>query len=687
MQAVCHAASPPDWPGWRGLEREGRAEPGNYPTHWSPDKNVRWKTPIPGRGHSSPIVVGDKVFLTTAYFTGRGEGLKRAAGIAVLAATGILTLLAVPLALRSPPSGTPPAIGQTASAICLCFVLGALASSSLAVLSHYAQGEMNTERRMELWLVSAASLSLCLMIAAPQPRSRRWMRLATGTMALAFAAFILLGRPDPLYFDLVTEGRYSGELFTAMAFPVAVAIALLLGALLEWKRAALGHTGGGAAEHPTTVGPTLLGKLLALLGPGICFGFRLAFGIAAFVGALLLPPGGWDPAAQWFIMGICLAIWPLGRILCLGRRPAILPKWMAVGFLGLGAISFAERNYLLTTKEFVRAIVCVDGNTGAVKWTTEALHGPQAVLSRRNSPATPTPVADAERVYAWFGSAGAMCADHDGKLLWTNADLPFECVHGAGPSLLLADGKLIVTGTQADAPYIAALDPRTGQRVWTTRLRPWPGIEGQHRAPTLASANRGLLLLWGWEGAEREDALRAFDVRSGKALRKHPLPAHNEAVASIISDGDMLFLANSHEAHALSLTKLGSGENPVLWTTPLKMQGPHVASPVLCGGMLFTVSNRGRASCLDAKTGSLLWQEQVARQVSRGGSMASPIAAGGAVYFPDVPGKITVVAAEPKFRKLAENDLGEPLWASPAPVGGRLYIRTTGHLWCIEEKP
>lgn len=55
-----------DWPWWRGPLRNGVADPTPVPTKLSPTENVLWKAPVPGRGHSSPIVVGDQVFLTTA---------------------------------------------------------------------------------------------------------------------------------------------------------------------------------------------------------------------------------------------------------------------------------------------------------------------------------------------------------------------------------------------------------------------------------------------------------------------------------------------------------------------------------------------------------------------------------------------------------------------------------------------
>jgi len=64
MQA---AVRPDDWPWWRGPSRTGVANPEQKPpTEWSESEHVLWKTPVPGRGHGSPIVVGPRVFLATA---------------------------------------------------------------------------------------------------------------------------------------------------------------------------------------------------------------------------------------------------------------------------------------------------------------------------------------------------------------------------------------------------------------------------------------------------------------------------------------------------------------------------------------------------------------------------------------------------------------------------------------------
>lgn len=55
-----------DWPWWRGTQRDGIIDNQSLPLEWSETKNVLWKAPIPGRGHGSPIIVGERVFLATA---------------------------------------------------------------------------------------------------------------------------------------------------------------------------------------------------------------------------------------------------------------------------------------------------------------------------------------------------------------------------------------------------------------------------------------------------------------------------------------------------------------------------------------------------------------------------------------------------------------------------------------------
>lgn len=55
-----------DWPQWRGPDGQGHATATDLPLEWSDTKNVAWKTPLPGKGHSSPVIAGDQIWLTAA---------------------------------------------------------------------------------------------------------------------------------------------------------------------------------------------------------------------------------------------------------------------------------------------------------------------------------------------------------------------------------------------------------------------------------------------------------------------------------------------------------------------------------------------------------------------------------------------------------------------------------------------
>ena len=93
------------------------------------------------------------------------------------------------------------------------------------------------------------------------------------------------------------------------------------------------------------------------------------------------------------------------------------------------------------------------------------------------------------------------------------------------------------------------------------------------------------------------------------------------------------------------------------------------------------VSDRGIATCLDARTGKQHWQERL-----DGGFSASPLYADGKVYFQNEKGVGYVVKAGKQYDLLATNSLGERTLASYAAADGALFIRTEGHLYRIGAK-
>ena len=123
----------------------------------------------------------------------------------------------------------------------------------------------------------------------------------------------------------------------------------------------------------------------------------------------------------------------------------------------------------------------------------------------------------------------------------------------------------------------------------------------------------------------------------------------------------------------------GSGDvtgTRVAWT--LAKGGPTTPSLLLVGDDLYFVSDNGIASCVDAESGKVLWQERLGGNYS-----ASPIHADGKIYFQSEEGTTVVLKAGRTFERLAANELGERSLASPAIADGALLIRTETQLFKI----
>ncbi len=97
------------------------------------------------------------------------------------------------------------------------------------------------------------------------------------------------------------------------------------------------------------------------------------------------------------------------------------------------------------------------------------------------------------------------------------------------------------------------------------------------------------------------------------------------------------------------------------------------------GEHVYFVNDVGFAGCYHARTGNRVWFERL----GGAGFHSSPLVIDGKVYAANVAGNVYVFAAEPTFRLLARNELGEVIRATPAVAAGRLYIRGERHLYCI----
>ena len=107
-------------------------------------------------------------------------------------------------------------------------------------------------------------------------------------------------------------------------------------------------------------------------------------------------------------------------------------------------------------------------------------------------------------------------------------------------------------------------------------------------------------------------------------------------------------------------------------------QVPVMSSPLMLGNELYWTSDDGIATCADARNGDAYWQERLNQQ-----HFASPLLAEGRIYFFGNEGKCTVVKADKKFEKLAENQLEGTVVATPAIVDRTIFLRTDAHLYRI----
>jgi len=172
----------------------------------------------------------------------------------------------------------------------------------------------------------------------------------------------------------------------------------------------------------------------------------------------------------------------------------------------------------------------------------------------------------------------------------------------------------------------------------------------------------------------------AFDPKTGRKIWRVRYGEGYSVIPRPIFGHGLIFIATGFDQPmVMAIRPGGKGdvtETQVAWT--LKKSAPNTPSLVLVGEELYMVSDGGVASCVDAKTGHVHWQERIGGNYS-----ASPIHADGRIYFQNEEGTGVVVKASKEFQKLASNPLGERTLASYAVADEALFIRTDKHLYKV----
>ena len=123
-------------------------------------------------------------------------------------------------------------------------------------------------------------------------------------------------------------------------------------------------------------------------------------------------------------------------------------------------------------------------------------------------------------------------------------------------------------------------------------------------------------------------------------------------------------------------------ETHLLWKNARSL--PNVPSPLVYRGVLYTLKEGGILTSFDMRTGEIIKQARL--QGALGDYYASPVAADGKIYTVSEEGKATVIQAGAQWQILRVNDLGDGCKGTPAIADGRLYIRTYGTLYCFAKK-
>jgi outer membrane protein assembly factor BamB len=347
----------------------------------------------------------------------------------------------------------------------------------------------------------------------------------------------------------------------------------------------------------------------------------------------------------------------------------------------LGNQEFKHPDWAGSDHSYTLKVLCVEATTGKLLWERTAYEG--GVFDHRhkkNTYASPTAATDGHFVFAFFGSEGLYCYDFKGKQIWkvSLGGIP-QLGMGPGASPVVYENLVIVTCDQdaGDSSYMVALDKKTGKEVWRITRK----ARATWATPVLVkTAKRVELVVSGAETVVSYDPVTGKEIWRCEGVVSHAIPTP-------VTDGDVIYLsAGSQAKKAIAVRLGGSGDltnTPnVIWK--YEKGTAYVPSPILYGEYLYLMTDKGLITCIEARTGKVVYE---------GGRVpvpttftASPVAFDGKILLTSEDGDTFVLKAGPAHEVLRTNSLGEPIYASPAIAGGKIYIRGEKNLYCIANR-
>ncbi|HEY3396020.1 MAG TPA: PQQ-binding-like beta-propeller repeat protein [Armatimonadota bacterium] len=448
----------------------------------------------------------------------------------------------------------------------------------------------------------------------------------------------------------------------------------------------------GAAGPPGPAGPAGPAGVAGPQGPAGPVGPP---GTPGASGTAPAPPGGgMTPAATDFPTPAQIAVnWPRFRGpggLAVAAGTGYPLNWDVFKKQGLvwkvpvalpgqnSPIVWGDKLFLSGADEKQREVYCYSTTDGKLLWkqpvkVAESAGREAPSVSEDTGYAASTMATDGRRACAIFANGDVAAFDFTGKLLWARNLGPLDNNYGHASSLEMYQGRLLV---QLDQGYSAdqnkstllALDANTGQTLWRT---PRP-VGSSWATPILAATTARMELV-----TVANPWVIAYDPASGGELWRAEVLGGEVAPSPAFARG-LVFAANQG-AGLFAVQAGGSGnvtKSGVAWTATDGI--PDTVSVLATEAYVFLTTSEGLVTCYDAVKGAKLWEHDLGTPVS-----SSPTLVGGNVYLLDNDGVMHIFAADRQFKALGMGRLGQAVRATPAYVGGRLFVRGAQHLFCL----
>lgn len=369
-------------------------------------------------------------------------------------------------------------------------------------------------------------------------------------------------------------------------------------------------------------------------------------------------------------------VWGSRVFLTTSIEGAVIPGAEAVRHVHKGQ-EYRHPDSVGGDRAYTLKLLCLDLSSGKLLWEKTVYEGRvYDDRHRKNTYASSTPVTEGKYVFLSFEAEGLYCYDFEGKRIWKSSlGKIAKGGMGHGTSPVLYGDLLILQCDQeyGEGSFIAAVDKKTGKEVWRTardQRRSWA-------TPLLISiGDRTELVTSG------PDRIISYDPKTGKELWRAP-GVESNPIPSPVAGKDMVFVAAGSSAKRVLAIRLGGSgdltDSPnVVWR--YDKGAAYVPSPLFYNDYLYLMTDAGAITCLEAVSGKVIYQARmpVAAQFT-----ASPIGFDGKIMLVSEDGDSFILKAGPEPQVLNANQLGEPVYASPAIANGNILIRGDKNLYCI----